>query len=91
MHKADLIAALTTRTHLNHAKADAVVSAVIEQITNALSRQETVTITGFGTFQCTQRSARQGRNPQTLKPIEIAARRGVVFRPGKVFKNRINV
>lgn len=38
---------------------------------------------GFGTFSVTKRAARTGRNPQTGKPIKIAARKVARFKPGK--------
>lgn len=89
MHKTDLVTAVAQRTGLNNDKADAVVSAFIELVTNALSRNESVALTGFGSFAVVQRAARTGRNPSTGAEIMIAARQDVVFKPGKAFKEAV--
>lgn len=89
MQKTGLIALLTERLALRPAEADAVVSAFIEQITNALSRGESVQLTGFGSFQVREREARTGRNPATGEALTIAASRAVVFRPGKELRNAV--
>jgi DNA-binding protein HU-beta len=48
-----------------------------------------VTISGFGSFKVVERSARQGRNPQTGEPITIDARKSPVFRPGTQLKRSV--
>jgi DNA-binding protein HU-beta len=50
-----------------------------------------VTITGFGTFTTRRRKARQGRNPQNGKTIQIAASTAPAFRAGKGLKDRVRV
>lgn len=86
MNKIDLVASVAAQTGLSKDKADTVVSSFIEQITNALSRNESVALIGFGTFSPVARAARQGRNPRTGAVIEIVARNNVVFKPGKALK-----
>jgi DNA-binding protein HU-beta len=44
---------------------------------------------GFGTFSVTKRAARNGRNPQTGKPIKIAARKVARFKAGKELSSKI--
>lgn len=90
MNKTDLVAAVAAHTDLSKDKSDLVVSALLEQITNALSRKETVTLIGFGSFTPSARAARIGKNPQTGASIDIAARTAVVFKPGKTFKETLN-
>lgn len=90
MHKTDMVIQVAEQTGLNRDKADAAVSTMIEHITNALSRQEPVSLIGFGTFSVNQRAARQGRHPQTGAPIEIAASRSVSFKPSKALKDGLN-
>jgi DNA-binding protein HU-beta len=48
-----------------------------------------VTITGFGSFTTRRRKARQGRNPQNGKTIQIAASTAPAFRAGKGLKDRV--
>ena len=49
-----------------------------------------VTLVGFGTFSTSHRSAREGRNPQTGKPIKIPAKKVATFSPGTALKDAIN-
>lgn len=90
MHKTDLVVALANKEELSAHKADLVVSAVIEQITNALARGEAVSLVGFGSFAISERAARTGRNPQTGASIQIAASKSVSFKAGKALKDAVN-
>lgn len=51
--------------------------------------EERVAIKELGSFVKTNRSARKGRNPQTGEEIDIAARKGILFKPGKELKTNI--
>jgi nucleoid DNA-binding protein len=90
MHKTEMIALVAEQTDMSRDKADAAVSAIIEHITNALSRGETVTLVGFGSFVKTHRAARHGRHPKTGASIAIAASSSVLFKPGKALKDAVN-
>lgn len=90
MHKTDIVVALANTTDLGVNKADLVVSSFIEQITNALSRGESVALLGFGSFNVSERAARAGRNPQTGASIQIAASKTVTFKAGKALKESVN-
>lgn len=90
MHKTDIVVALANTTDLGVNKADLVVSAFIEQITNALARGESVSLVGFGSFNVSERAAREGRNPQTGATIQIAASKAVSFKAGKALKDAVN-
>jgi DNA-binding protein HU-beta len=48
-----------------------------------------VALVGFGTFLVRERAARMGRNPQTGAAIQIAASKGVGFKPGKALKESL--
>lgn len=90
MHKSDLIAAVADATDLSRDKADLAVSAILEQITNALARNEAVSLVGFGSFSQRSRAARTGRSPKTGETIQIPASNSVGFKPGKALKDAIN-
>jgi nucleoid DNA-binding protein len=90
MNKSDLVTAVAAQADLSKEKADAAVSSIFEQITNALSRDESVTLVGFGSFSQSHRAARAGRNPQTGATIQIAASNGISFKPGKALKDSVN-
>ncbi|MEM7349941.1 MAG: HU family DNA-binding protein [Acidobacteriota bacterium] len=64
--------------------------AVFGHIEEKLADGEKVQIPGFGTFVVSARKERQGRNPQTNKPMTIPASNSVRFKPGKGLKDAVN-
>ncbi|MBC6904128.1 HU family DNA-binding protein [Saccharophagus sp. K07] len=90
MRKPELVKAVAEIADLSERQADAVVSAVVEQITNALSRGESVNLVGFGSFSVKSRPARQGRNPKNGEAIQIPASNVPVFKAGKGLKDAIS-
>ncbi|MCP3925936.1 MAG: HU family DNA-binding protein [Desulfobacterales bacterium] len=89
MNKGDLINSVS---EVLGTKKDAqkAVDCVFETIKQALVDSDSVTLVGFGTFKSVAREARKGRNPQTGKEIQIAARNVPKFVPGKALKEAIN-
>ena len=59
------------------------VDALIDTISEALKRGETIELKGFGSFSVVDTAARAGRNPRTGKPIRIEAGRRVRFKASK--------
>ena len=90
MRKPEVAAYIADRADLSTDKANRVLSAILDEITNALSRGDQVGLVGFGTFETRQRSARTGKNPQTGAAMQIAASTSVGFKPGKALKDAIN-
>mgnify|MGYP002513245929 CR=1 FL=1 len=66
------------------------VSSVLGVMTQELQDGNTIAIQGFGTFEVTERAAREGRNPRTKEIINIPASTVPVFKAGKEFKDRVN-
>ena len=89
MNKVELIAAVAKKTGLSKAEAAAGVNAMVDLISNALGRNEKVTITGFGAFDVGRRQARRGVNPHTNEHIEIPEMRLPRFRAGKALKSLV--
>ena len=90
MRKPDLAAYIADKADISTEKAHQLVSAIIDEITNSLSRGDSVSLVGFGTFELRKRSARQGKNPQTGASIAIAASTSVGFKPGKALRDAVN-
>ena len=65
------------------------VNAVLEGISSALEKGDSVSLIGFGNFKIVDRVAREGRNPRTGEKINIPASKNVKFTPGKAFKQRV--
>ena len=90
MNKGELIDAVAAATDDTKAGAGRAVDAVIESITGALKKGDTVTLIGFGTFKTAKRAARTGRNPQTGAELKIPARTVPFFKAGAALKSAVN-
>jgi DNA-binding protein HU-beta len=88
MNKADLVVEVA-KVVGSKRKAEDAVSCVIDTITKALKKGQTLTLVGFGTFGVSKRKARVGRNPQTGKEIKIPAKKVPKFSAGKALKNAV--
>ena len=75
--------------HTSKLQAGRLVDTVLDGIKEGLKTDNSVTLTGFGTFEVKERKARMGRNPHTGAPIPIEAGRRVGFRVGKALKDSV--
>ncbi len=82
MNKSDLIAAIAESADLSKAAAGKALDGMMDAVSATLSKGESVTLVGFGTFSVAKRAARDGRNPQTGKTIKIAAKNVAKFKVG---------
>jgi DNA-binding protein HU-beta len=90
VNKAELIDAVAAAANLSKKDAGAAVDAVIDSIVGAVAKGDKVSVTGFGIFEKSERSARTGRNPQTGEPVQIKATSVPKFRAGAEFKKRVS-
>lgn len=89
MNKGDLIKKIVGDAKVSNNQADAVLNAITGNIGSSLRKGDKVTLVGFGTFKVTKRAARQGRNPQTGKAINIPARKVVKFKAGAELSKKV--
>ncbi len=91
MNKADLIDLIAAKLGEDTTKAAAerALDAVTESFAEALAKDGTVQLVGFGTFAKTERAARDGRNPSTGEKIKIKASVNVKFKAGKALKEAV--
>jgi DNA-binding protein HU-beta len=89
MKKSDIID-LVEKTIGNRDQARLAVESLLEGITQALEKGETISIRNLGTFKCIQRKARQGINPRTGEKIRIKARKAIRFSPGTKLQQAVN-
>jgi DNA-binding protein HU-beta len=90
MNKSELIDAVTRRAKCAKKDVDAVVSATLEVIVEAVSQGQKVTLVGFGSFEPRQRAAREGRNPKTRDKMQIPATTVPAFSAGKQFREVVS-
>jgi DNA-binding protein HU-beta len=90
MTKAELVESVCEKAAFStKAQAEKALDATIAALSEALSKGESVTLTGFGSFKVTTRAARKGRNPRTGEEIKIPAGKVVKFTPGKALKSSV--
>ena len=82
MNKAELVDAMAASAGLSKADAKRALDAFIGATTGSLKKGDRVALVGFGSFSVSTRAARKGRNPQTGKEINIAAKKVVKFKAG---------
>lgn len=66
-----------------------VVDEALELITETLAKGESVTLTGFGTFEIRQRSERMGTNPTTKERMLIPAKKAPAWAASEVVKRAV--
>lgn len=91
MNKAELIKAISKKAGVTNISAQAVLEAFIDAVKVGLKKGDKIQLIGFGSFDTVKRKPRNGVNPQTKKPIKIAAKKVAKFVPGKELKEMINV
>jgi len=90
MNKTELISAIAEKAELSKKDADKALKAFTDIVAEELKKGEKVQLVGFGTFEVSERAAREGRNPQTGETMKIAASKAPKFKAGKALKDAIN-
>ena len=91
MNKTELIAAITENSGFTKKDAEKALNAVVDVITEALTKGDKVQIVGFGSFEVKDRPERVARNPQAPdQEITIPASKAPVFKAGKSLKEAVN-
>ena len=81
---------MAEQTNLSKKDAEAALKAFIDVVSEELKKGEKVQLVGFGTFEVSERAAREGRNPQSGEPMTIAASKAPKFKAGKALKDAVN-
>lgn len=89
MNKADLIDAMAAEAGISKAAAKKALDAFTDKVTETLAAGGRVSLVGFGTFSTSERSAREGRNPQTGQTIKIPAKTVAKFKAGSELNNKL--
>ncbi|WP_294408298.1 HU family DNA-binding protein [uncultured Ruminococcus sp.] len=91
MTKAELINVIAEKGEYSSKKdAEKALSAVVDSITEALTKGEKVTLIGFGTFEVRDRAAKVAMNPVTKEPVEVPARKVPAFKAGTALKAAVD-
>lgn len=89
MNKADLVKEIAAKAEVNQTTAAHALEAMLDTFKETLKGGDKIQLIGFGSFEVTKRAERKGINPQTKKPIKIAAKKVVKFKAGKELKELV--
>ena len=90
MNKTELVAAAAEQAGLSKKDAEAAVKAFTDVVAEALKAGDKIQLVGFGTFEVSERAAREGRNPRTGETMTIEASKTPKFKAGKALKDLVN-
>ena len=90
MNKTELVAAMAQAAELSKKDAEKALKAFTDVVAAELKKGEKVQLVGFGTFEVSERAAREGRNPQTGETMKIEASKAPKFKAGKALKDEVN-
>lgn len=90
MNKSELIDAMASEAGISKAAAKKALEAFTGSVATTLSKGGKIALVGFGSFSISKRAAREGRNPQTGKTIQIAAKNVVKFKAGADLSGKVN-
>ncbi len=89
MNKKELVAAMAEKAGITKVKAEEAINAIVDVISEELTKGGDVTVYGLGKFAVKDRAARNGRNPQTGEAMTIPASKAPSFKASKVLKDTI--
>lgn len=90
MNKTEFISAIAEKAELSKKDAEKALKAFTDVVEEELKKGEKIQLVGFGTFEVSERSAREGRNPQTGETMKIEACKAPKFKAGKALKDAVN-
>lgn len=90
MTKADFISKVAQTSGLTKKDATAATDAVVAVITEILTKGDSISFIGFGTFSTAKRAARTARVPSTGKTIQVPATKVAKFKVGKNLKEAVS-
>ena len=85
----DLAEAVHEEVGLSRNESADLVEAVLQHVSDALVKGQSVKISSFGTFSIREKSERIGRNPKTGEEVPIRPRRVLSFRSSHLMKDRV--
>ncbi|MCI8798885.1 HU family DNA-binding protein [Acetatifactor muris] len=90
MNKTELTVAIAEQAGISRKDAEKALKAFTDVVADELKNGGKVQLVGFGTFEVSERKARDGRNPQTKETIQIPASKAPKFKAGKALKDMVN-
>ena len=91
MIKSELVLKIADKNpHLYQRDVENIVTAILDEISQALTEGNRVELRGFGAFSVKNRKPRIGRNPRTGESVEVGEKWVPFFKTGKELRERLN-
>jgi DNA-binding protein HU-beta len=90
MNKGELVDKIAENADVTKKQADAILTAILDSVMEAVAVEDKVTLVGFGSFESRKRQAKEGRNPRTGETMTIPETTVPVFSAGKLFKEKVS-
>lgn len=90
MIRSELIKYLSEKVGVTHEVAELALSTIFNSMTEAMAKDESIEIRGFGSFKVRHYEGRKGRNPKSGEIISVHPKRRPFFKVGKELKERVN-
>ena len=90
MNRTELITEMSQKTGITKKDTEASLVAFMDTVMETLAKGDRIGLVGFGSFEVSERAAREGINPQTKEKIMLSAPKSPKFKPAKAFKDRLN-
>lgn len=90
MNKAELLVAIADKAGISKKDAEKAIKGLVDVVGEELKAGRKVQLVGFGTFEVSERAAREGRNPKTGEKMKIKASKAPKFKAGKALKDLVN-
>src|ERR1700685_4203852 len=87
--KKELIDRIADSSSTRRVQVKKVVQLFLDEIVNELGKGNRLEFRDFGVFETKIRKARKAQNPKTLEPVEVAEKRTVKFKVGRLMKQRL--
>jgi len=87
--KKELIDRIAERTQAKRVSVKRIIQTFLDEITEELCRDNRLEFRDFGVFETRTRAARIAQNPKTLERVEVAAKRTVKFKMGRLMRERL--
>lgn len=90
MNRTELIAAMAVKNEMTKTDNEKALVAFMDVVKEELTKGGKIALVGFGNFEVTERSAREGINPQAKEKIQIPSSKAPKFKASKNLKEAVN-
>jgi integration host factor subunit beta len=90
MYKTELVEAMADELDMESPQAASVLNTILETMTDALVRGESIRLRGFGSFDIRHYGSQEKMNPKTGEKVQIKAKKLPRFKVGKDLRMKVN-